>query len=103
MLFVADDRNVESSHLQRRRGRRALKVPSIAIDDYVKPGERVDIVKMDIQGAELLRWQASSACYEKIRSSNLFSSTGRMGSNAMDLLPRLLSIFLMRGVSDAAC
>ncbi|HEY7319406.1 MAG TPA: FkbM family methyltransferase [Candidatus Binatia bacterium] len=54
MLFVADDLNVDHNIYGGGEGRRALKVPSIAIDDYVKPGERVDIIKMDIQGAELL-------------------------------------------------
>jgi FkbM family methyltransferase len=54
MLFVADNLNVDHHICNGGEGRRALKVPSIAIDDYVKPGERVDIIKMDIQGAELL-------------------------------------------------
>jgi FkbM family methyltransferase len=54
MLFVKDDLNVDHHIYDDGEGRRALKVPSIAIDDYVKPGERVDIIKMDIQGAELL-------------------------------------------------
>jgi len=29
-----------------------VDVPAIAIDDYVEPGERVNVITMDIQGAE---------------------------------------------------
>ncbi len=52
-LYVADDLNVDHHTYDDGEGRRGVNVPSAAIDDYVKPGERVDVIKMDIQGAEL--------------------------------------------------
>jgi len=33
--------------------RRAVPIEIVALDDYFKPGERVDLIKMDIQGYEL--------------------------------------------------
>jgi FkbM family methyltransferase len=33
--------------------RRAVPIEMVALDDYFKPGERVDLIKMDIQGYEL--------------------------------------------------
>jgi hypothetical protein len=30
-----------------------MPIEMIALDDYFKPGERVDLIKMDIQGYEL--------------------------------------------------
>ena len=50
-LFVADDLNVDH-HTYASDGRRSEKVAAVALDDFVKEGERVDLIKMDIQGAE---------------------------------------------------
>lgn len=50
-LFVADDLNVDH-HTYASNGRRSEKVAAVALDDFVKKGERVDLIKMDIQGAE---------------------------------------------------
>ena len=36
-----------------RPGRRTVEIKAVALDDYVAPGQRVDFIKMDIQGAEL--------------------------------------------------
>ena len=33
--------------------RRAIPIQMVALDDYFKPGQRVDLIKMDIQGYEL--------------------------------------------------
>jgi len=52
-LYVADTLNVDHHTYDAGEGRRAVNVPAIAIDDYMKPGERVDVIKMDIQGAEM--------------------------------------------------
>jgi FkbM family methyltransferase len=50
-LFVADDLNVDH-HTYASDGRRSEKVAAVALDDFVREGERVDLIKMDIQGAE---------------------------------------------------
>ncbi len=33
--------------------RRTIPIEMVALDDYFEPGERVDLIKMDIQGYEL--------------------------------------------------
>jgi FkbM family methyltransferase len=52
-LYVADDLNVDHHSYDDGDGRRTVDVPAKAIDDVVPPGTRVDVIKMDIQGAEL--------------------------------------------------
>lgn len=52
-LFIADDLNVDHHTYDDGEGRRAVSVPAISIDEYVESGARVDVIKIDIQGAEL--------------------------------------------------
>jgi FkbM family methyltransferase len=52
-LYVADDLNVDHHSYDDGEGRRRVAVPALALDDLFKPGERVDFIKMDIQGAEM--------------------------------------------------
>ena len=54
MLYVSDKLNVDHrAYATERNARRALQVGMVALDDYFKPGERVDLLKFDIQGYEL--------------------------------------------------
>ena len=53
-LYVSDKLNVD--HRAYRidgDSRRAVPTEMVALDDYFKPGQRVDLIKMDIQGYEL--------------------------------------------------
>jgi FkbM family methyltransferase len=52
-LYVADDLNVDHHSYDDGDGRRTVDVPAKAIDDVVPAGMQVDVIKMDIQGAEL--------------------------------------------------
>jgi len=53
-LYVSDELNVDHrAYATERNARRALQVGMVALDDYFKPGERVDLLKFDIQGYEL--------------------------------------------------
>jgi len=53
-LFVSDKLNVDHrAYASEGDSRRALPIDIIALDDYFKPGQRVDFIKMDIQGYEL--------------------------------------------------
>jgi len=40
-------------HIRPKRIAPIRAVNIVALDDYFKPGERVDLIKMDIQGYEL--------------------------------------------------
>jgi FkbM family methyltransferase len=51
-LFISDSLNVDHQTYDSGESREAISVPAYRIDDLVKPGSRVDFIKMDIQGAE---------------------------------------------------
>jgi FkbM family methyltransferase len=54
MLYVSDNLNVDHrSYASEGNVRRAVQVGMVALDDYFKSGERVDLLKLDIQGYEL--------------------------------------------------
>src|SRR5215216_2104855 len=53
-LYVSDKLNVDHrTYPGEGESRGALDVEIITLDEYFKPGERVDLIKMDIQGYEL--------------------------------------------------
>ena len=53
-LYVSDKLNVDHrTYATQGHSRRVLPIDIIALDDYFKPGQRVDLIKMDIQGYEL--------------------------------------------------
>ena len=53
-LYVSDRLNVDHrTYATERDSRSAVPIDIVALDDYFKPGERVDLIKMDIQGYEL--------------------------------------------------
>ena len=53
-LYLSDKLNVDHrTYTSEGDSRRAVPIDIIALDDYFKPGERVDLIKMDIQGYEL--------------------------------------------------
>ena len=53
-LYISDKLNVDHrAYLPEGESRHTVPIEMIAIDDYFKPGERVDLIKMDIQGYEL--------------------------------------------------
>jgi FkbM family methyltransferase len=53
-LYVSDKLNVDHrTYPTEGDSRRSVPVDIVTLDDYFKPGERVDLIKMDIQGYEL--------------------------------------------------
>lgn len=54
LLYVSDNLNVDHrTYPTEGELRRTISVPSTRLDDYFKSGQRVDLVKLDIQGYEL--------------------------------------------------
>jgi len=54
MLYLSDNLNVDHrAYPTEGDARRALQIEMMALDDYFKPGQRVDLIKIDIQGYEL--------------------------------------------------
>ena len=53
-LYISDKLNVDHrAYKADGDSRRAVPTQMVALDDYFKPGQRVDLIKMDIQGYEL--------------------------------------------------
>ena len=53
-LYISDKLNVDHRAYKTDGGsRRTVPIQMVALDDYFKSGQRVDLVKMDIQGYEL--------------------------------------------------
>jgi len=53
-LYLSDRLNVDHrTYLADNSARRVLQIEMVALDDYFKPGQRVDFIKMDVQGYEL--------------------------------------------------
>jgi FkbM family methyltransferase len=53
-LYLSDKLNVDHrTYTIEGDSRRAVLIDITALDDYFKPGQRVDLIKMDIQGYEL--------------------------------------------------
>ncbi|HZS16581.1 MAG TPA: FkbM family methyltransferase [Candidatus Udaeobacter sp.] len=53
-LYISDDLNVDHrAYSAGGDSRRAVSSRMVALDDYFKPGERLDLIKMDVQGYEL--------------------------------------------------
>jgi FkbM family methyltransferase len=54
LLYLSQQLNVDHrAYPTEGETRRSVSIGSITLDDYFKPGERVDLIKMDIQGYEL--------------------------------------------------
>ena len=54
MLYVSDKLNVDHrAYATQGNPRPVVQVGMVALDDYFKPGERIDLLKLDIQGYEL--------------------------------------------------
>jgi FkbM family methyltransferase len=53
-LYISDTLNVDHrAYTADGDSRRAVPTEMVALDDYFKPGQRVDLIKMDIQGYEV--------------------------------------------------
>jgi FkbM family methyltransferase len=53
-LYISDKLNVDHrTYVADDESRGAIPIEMVALDDYFKPGERVDMIKLDIQGYEL--------------------------------------------------
>ena len=53
-LYLSDRLNVDHrTYSTEQSGRRVIQIEMVALDEYFKPGQRVDLIKMDIQGYEL--------------------------------------------------
>jgi FkbM family methyltransferase len=52
-LFFSDELNVDHRTFDSGDGRKGVDVSAVTLDDYFNTGDRVDLIKIDVQGYEL--------------------------------------------------
>ena len=96
-LYVCDTLNVDHrTYLTDNSARRVVQIEMVALDDYFEPGQRIDLIKMDIQGYELHALRGASRVLADNPSANLlleFWPYGlkQAGANWIDLIATLKS------------
>jgi FkbM family methyltransferase len=72
MLYISHRLNVDHrTYLTKEDPRDALPIDIVALDDYFKPGQRVDLIKMDIQGYELHALRGATRVLQENPNINL--------------------------------
>lgn len=75
--------------LRREQGTRSQVVSAIALDDYSPPGQRVDLIKMDIEGAEAQALSGMSRILHESHPVLVMELHGEEGKRAAATLERL--------------
>jgi FkbM family methyltransferase len=71
-LYVSEKLNVDHRTYKADRDlRRAVPAEMVALDDYFESGQRVDLIKMDIQGYELHALRGAQRVIQENRDINL--------------------------------
>ena len=106
-LYLSDKLNVDHrAYVANGNSRRTIPIEMVALDDYFKPSQRVDLIKLDIQGYELHALQGAKRVLQENPDINLlleFWPYGlkQAGTNWIDLIAALKEKgMVMRHVSS---
>lgn len=70
-LFVSDELNVDHRTFDSGDDRKGIDVPVVSLDDYFSAGQRVDLIKIDVQGYELCVLQGAKRVLAENRDIKL--------------------------------
>ena len=94
-LYVSNKLNVDHrTYATEADSRRTVPIDIIALDDYFKPGQRVDLIKMDIQGYELHALRGTNRVLADNPTAKLFLEfwpygLDQAGANWLELIDTL--------------
>lgn len=93
-LYVSNELNVDHRTFDSGDGRASIDVPLVKLDDYFSPGQRVDFIKIDVQGYELSVLQGAERILRENRDIRIFMEFWPYGLSKASVDPSELIQFL---------
>ena len=95
LLYVSSHLNVDHrTYPVEEESRHTVAICSTSLDDYFKPGERVDLIKLDIQGYELHAMRGARRVLSENPGIKLLFEFWPFGLRAAGISPEALFDFL---------
>jgi FkbM family methyltransferase len=94
-LYLSDKLNVDHrTYMTEGDSRSGVPIDIVTLDDYFKPGQRVDLIKMDIQGYELYALRGANRVMEDNSTAKLLLELWpyglkKAGANWLELIEAL--------------
>jgi FkbM family methyltransferase len=97
-LFISDDLNVDHRTFDNGEGRDSIDVPMVSLDDYFSPGQRVDLIKLDVQGYEMSVLSGAQRILAENAGINLLMEFWPYGLKQAGVKPmEIINFFKSRG------
>ncbi|NEJ22537.1 FkbM family methyltransferase [Rhizobium leguminosarum] len=93
-LYVSNELNVDHRTFDSGDGRASIDVPLVKLDDYFSPGQRVDFIKIDVQGYELSVLQGAERVLRENHDIRIFMEFWPYGLSKAFVDPSELTQFL---------